>query len=94
MEQYSESYIGYAAFVLGYDLLHNSLTNSLMADDEAYDYCVQLAREFAGSKYDDECEPAYDCIENFATDKMTKILEDIGDFNISVGGKREGRDAE
>lgn len=78
--------VSYIAFVLGYDFLHDILDDSMMATDEAYDYCVELAEEFLKSEYDDDCEPVYECIENFANDKMPDIEKYIEGFNESLGG--------
>ena len=69
--------VSYIAFVLGFDLISCVLSDSMIACDEAYDYCVKLAEEFIGSEYDDALDPVYDCLRAFVNDKLEEIEKDV-----------------
>lgn len=60
-------------FVLGYDLLQDYLKKENMACDEAFEFCVNVYRDFLKSEYNDINKPEYDCLQEYVRNNQTFI---------------------
>ena len=75
-EKYQEeSEISYIAFVLGYDLLNEMITNSKVKEcDINYDFCNYLAKKFIQTDYyKDEWHSTYDNLRDWIEDNTDNI---------------------
>ena len=75
-EKYQEqSDVSYIAFVLGYDLLNEMITNSEVKEcDINYDFCNYLARKFIETDYyKDEWHSTYDNLRDWVEDNTDNI---------------------
>lgn len=75
-EKYQEeSEISYIAFVLGYDLLNEMLTNSKTKEcDTNYDFCNYLAKKFIETDYyKDQWHSTYDKLQEWVEDNTDSI---------------------
>ena len=61
-------------FILGRDLLKNSLPYE---DDLAYDFCVNIAKDFEISEYNRNTKGLYECLEEYIAD-FKKYFNSIG----------------
>lgn len=61
----------YYIFVLGYDLLHDTLKG--IACDEAYDLCVELYNDFEDSIYNNPRFSEYECLSKYVKAYMDEI---------------------
>jgi predicted transcriptional regulator len=59
--------LNYIVFILGYDLMHDELSNSSDNEcDEIYEQCTKIAKEFIKSEeYKDKSCSMYEALENF-----------------------------
>jgi hypothetical protein len=53
--------------------------DDIVDSDSVYDYSEGLAREFVGSKYDDEVISVKECVYSFIVDKMPDIKKWFAD---------------
>jgi hypothetical protein len=70
-------------FILGYDLLHDSLVNSGREEtDIAYSRCLEIAEDFLNSEYNREDKALYTCVVEYLmySENFEKFSEK---FNIS-----------
>ena len=88
MDSKFEKYVPYITFIIGFDFIRKMIGDELVDSDAVYDYSEGLAREFVGSKYDDEVISVKECVYSFIVDKMpdikgwfadTQSMYDIGD---------------
>lgn len=63
--------MSYWTFVLGYDLLHDTLNG--LECDIAYDLCVELYADFANSTYNNPNKPEYECLSKYIDAHMDEI---------------------
>ena len=67
------SYVSYVTFLIGFDFIRRMIGDEIVDSDSVYDYSEGLAREFVGSKYDDEVISVKECVYSFIVDKMPDI---------------------
>lgn len=58
----------YVVYVLGRDLLKDALP---MENDIAYQYCVNIAKDFEVSKYNVNTKGLYSCLEDYIKDNFS-----------------------
>ena len=70
-EKIKDEEINYITFVLGYDLLHEQLSNS--KDNESdiiYEICKTISKDFLNSKYNCDNKSLYDCLVDYIVDNQ------------------------
>lgn len=65
--------VAYIAFTLSYNGLGEKFSKAGVGYDEAYDYCLYLAKDYLASEYEDEDCPINECVEAYINAKAEEI---------------------